>query len=151
MFKLSQFIVLVTVFCVVAIAAPIQELPPRAGHVPVYIREGNTPLSQVNPKLVEAFHEDEEFSQLPIENERTKERADDEVALQATKEVEQEIKPEITEEENKEINAEADDTNVATSEAKETETAAVEVAEASDIAELTQDDLKIVAAEKTDN
>ena len=38
-----------------------------------------------------------------------------------------------------------------TSENKEAETAVVEESEASDIAELTQDDLKIVATEKTDN
>ena len=38
-------------------AAPYQELPPRAGHVPVYIREGDQPLSEIHPGLAEAFHE----------------------------------------------------------------------------------------------
>lgn len=47
----------------ISIAAPYQELPDKPGYVPVYIREGNTPLSEVNPKLVEAFHENEESNQ----------------------------------------------------------------------------------------
>ncbi|XP_055912382.1 uncharacterized protein LOC129946276 [Eupeodes corollae] len=38
-------------------AAPYQELQPRAGYVPVYIREGETPLSEIHPGLAEAFKE----------------------------------------------------------------------------------------------
>lgn len=39
-------------------AAPVyQYLAPRAGYVPVYIRFGDTPLSDINPELDEAFHE----------------------------------------------------------------------------------------------
>ncbi|XP_017495023.1 PREDICTED: uncharacterized protein LOC108383154, partial [Rhagoletis zephyria] len=44
-------------------AAPYQELPPRPGHIPVYIREGNQPLSEIHPGLAEAFHELEELDQ----------------------------------------------------------------------------------------
>ncbi|XP_075163519.1 uncharacterized protein LOC142236145 [Haematobia irritans] len=59
MLKLVYFTLILAVISVITIAAPYQELPPRAGHVPVYIRVGDTPLSEVNPKLVEAFHEEE--------------------------------------------------------------------------------------------
>lgn len=39
-------------------AAPVyQYLAPRPGYVPVYIRFGDTPLSDINPELDEAFHE----------------------------------------------------------------------------------------------
>lgn len=42
-------------------AAPVyQFLEPRNGYVPVYIREGDTPLSVIHPGLAEAFHEDEQ-------------------------------------------------------------------------------------------
>lgn len=42
-------------------AAPAyQHLEPRQGYVPVYIREGNTPLSEIHPGLAEAFHENEQ-------------------------------------------------------------------------------------------
>ncbi|XP_017467691.1 PREDICTED: uncharacterized protein LOC108360059 [Rhagoletis zephyria] len=44
-------------------AAPYQELPPRPGHIPVYIREGNQPLSEIHPGLAEAFHELEQLDQ----------------------------------------------------------------------------------------
>ncbi|XP_053953007.1 uncharacterized protein LOC128859895 [Anastrepha ludens] len=45
------------------VAAPYQELPPRAGHIPVYIREDNQPLSEIHPGLAEAFHELGELDQ----------------------------------------------------------------------------------------
>ncbi|KAH8239551.1 hypothetical protein KR032_005410 [Drosophila birchii] len=38
-------------------AAPYQELAPRKGHVPVYIRHGDEPLSEIHPGLAEAFKE----------------------------------------------------------------------------------------------
>ncbi|KAH8303851.1 hypothetical protein KR018_012107, partial [Drosophila ironensis] len=38
-------------------AAPYQELEPRKGHVPVYIRHGDEPLSDIHPGLAEAFKE----------------------------------------------------------------------------------------------
>ncbi|EDV38872.1 uncharacterized protein Dana_GF24782 [Drosophila ananassae] len=38
-------------------AAPYQELEPRKGHVPVYIRHGDEPLSEIHPGLAEAFKE----------------------------------------------------------------------------------------------
>lgn len=42
-------------------AAPAyQHLEPRKGYVPVYIREGNTPLTEIHPGLAEAFHENEQ-------------------------------------------------------------------------------------------
>ncbi|XP_016993431.2 uncharacterized protein [Drosophila takahashii] len=50
------------VFLVLAIlteAAPYQELEPRKGHVPVYIRHGDEPLSEIHPGLAEAFRESE--------------------------------------------------------------------------------------------
>ncbi|XP_022213791.2 uncharacterized protein LOC111068558 [Drosophila obscura] len=43
--------------CSVIRAAPYQELEPRKGHVPVYIRHGNEPLSEIHPGLAEAFNE----------------------------------------------------------------------------------------------
>uniref|UniRef100_W8CC73 Secreted protein n=1 Tax=Ceratitis capitata TaxID=7213 RepID=W8CC73_CERCA len=55
---LLALLILAVICCVVEIgAAPYQELPPRAGHVPVYIREGNQPLTEIHPGLAEAFHE----------------------------------------------------------------------------------------------
>ncbi|XP_036671207.3 uncharacterized protein [Drosophila suzukii] len=50
----------VLVFLVLATlteAAPYQELEPRKGHVPVYIRHGDEPLSEIHPGLAEAFKE----------------------------------------------------------------------------------------------
>ncbi|BFF99278.1 uncharacterized protein DMAD_07219 [Drosophila madeirensis] len=44
--------------CSVIRAAPYQELEPRKGHVPVYIRHGNEPLSDIHPGLAEAFKEE---------------------------------------------------------------------------------------------
>ncbi|XP_034656629.1 uncharacterized protein LOC117893948 [Drosophila subobscura] len=44
--------------CSVIQAAPYQELEPRKGHVPVYIRHGNEPLSDIHPGLAEAFKEE---------------------------------------------------------------------------------------------
>ncbi|KAH8260522.1 hypothetical protein KR038_003132, partial [Drosophila bunnanda] len=38
-------------------AAPYQELEPRKGNVPVYIRHGDEPLSEIHPGLAEAFKE----------------------------------------------------------------------------------------------
>ncbi|EDX09131.1 GD13306 [Drosophila simulans] len=43
-------------------AAPFQELEPRKGHVPVYIRHGDEPLSEIHPGLAEAFKEGESQS-----------------------------------------------------------------------------------------
>ncbi|XP_011195603.1 uncharacterized protein LOC105220793 [Zeugodacus cucurbitae] len=55
---LAMLILAIIVCCATEIAAaPYQELPPRAGHVPVYIREGDQPLSEIHPGLAEAFHE----------------------------------------------------------------------------------------------
>uniref|UniRef100_A0A1B0BFP6 Uncharacterized protein n=1 Tax=Glossina palpalis gambiensis TaxID=67801 RepID=A0A1B0BFP6_9MUSC len=39
-------------------AAPLQKLEPMPGYVPVYIREGDIALNDINPELAEAFHED---------------------------------------------------------------------------------------------
>ncbi|XP_016989216.1 uncharacterized protein LOC108051587 [Drosophila rhopaloa] len=39
-----------------------QELQPRKGHVPVYIRHGDEPLSEIHPGLAEAFKEGESKS-----------------------------------------------------------------------------------------
>ncbi|XP_031624681.1 uncharacterized protein LOC116341643 [Contarinia nasturtii] len=36
---------------------PYQHLPNREGYVPVYIRLGDTPLTEINPELAIAFHE----------------------------------------------------------------------------------------------
>ncbi|KAH8378873.1 hypothetical protein KR009_001854, partial [Drosophila setifemur] len=38
-------------------AAPYQELEPRKGHVPVYIRHGDEPLNEIHLGLAEAFKE----------------------------------------------------------------------------------------------
>jgi endonuclease YncB( thermonuclease family) len=35
-------------------------LEPKAGYIPVYIRLGDTPLSEINPMLAEAFREKKE-------------------------------------------------------------------------------------------
>ncbi|KAH8408508.1 hypothetical protein KR215_006297 [Drosophila sulfurigaster] len=43
--------------CILATAAPYQELEPRKGHVPVYIRHGDEALSNIHPGLAEAFNE----------------------------------------------------------------------------------------------
>ncbi|KAH8302491.1 hypothetical protein KR044_007457, partial [Drosophila immigrans] len=43
--------------CILATAAPYQELEPRKGHVPVYIRHGDEALSEIHPGLAEAFNE----------------------------------------------------------------------------------------------
>uniref|UniRef100_A0A1I8PJV0 Secreted protein n=1 Tax=Stomoxys calcitrans TaxID=35570 RepID=A0A1I8PJV0_STOCA len=59
MMKLMYVTMILAMIASIALAAPYQELPPRAGHVPVYIRVGDTPLSEVNPKLVPAFHEED--------------------------------------------------------------------------------------------
>ncbi|EDV50834.2 uncharacterized protein LOC6546332 [Drosophila erecta] len=50
------------VLAVLAEAAPFQELEPRKGHVPVYIRHGDEPLSEIHPGLAEAFQEGESKS-----------------------------------------------------------------------------------------
>ncbi|XP_017058041.1 uncharacterized protein LOC108099183 [Drosophila ficusphila] len=47
---------------ILAEAAPYQELEPRKGHVPVYIRHGDEPLSEIHPGLAEAFKEGESKS-----------------------------------------------------------------------------------------
>ncbi|XP_034482001.1 uncharacterized protein LOC117787561 [Drosophila innubila] len=60
MFK-SSFTILSALFmlslCILIKAAPYQELEPRKGHVPVYIRHGDEALSQIHPGLAEAFKE----------------------------------------------------------------------------------------------
>lgn len=44
-------------FCSVCEARPARQmLPPMKGYVPVYIREGDTPLEEINLDLAEAFH-----------------------------------------------------------------------------------------------
>ncbi|XP_001352424.2 uncharacterized protein [Drosophila pseudoobscura] len=48
---------LLLALCTFIQAAPYQELEPRKGHVPVYIRHGNEPLSEIHPGLAEAFKE----------------------------------------------------------------------------------------------
>lgn len=35
--------------------APAQDISPKPGYIPVYIRNGNTPLEDINPDLAEAF------------------------------------------------------------------------------------------------
>ncbi|KAM7355858.1 uncharacterized protein ACRADG_001803 [Cochliomyia hominivorax] len=125
MLKLTKFLVFLTVFCVAVKAAPYQELPPRPGFVPVYIREGNTPLSEVNPKLVEAFHEDEESNNIQKEIETPKE-------LQNDNDTEQNVKG--NEEKSK------DKSEVVNEE--QTKSPEQEQDLMSDIAEFTSDDLK---------
>lgn len=36
---------------------PYQILPSMPGYIPVYIRNGDQPLEEINPALAEAFHE----------------------------------------------------------------------------------------------
>lgn len=43
-------------------APAFQELEHRDGYVPVYIRVGDTPLNEINPKLAEAFGAESEVS-----------------------------------------------------------------------------------------
>ncbi|SPP85229.1 Hypothetical predicted protein [Drosophila guanche] len=54
--------------CSVIQAAPYQELEPRKGHVPVYIRHGNEPLSDIHPGLAEAFKEEGQSKALAAES-----------------------------------------------------------------------------------
>uniref|UniRef100_A0A1B0AG05 DUF4794 domain-containing protein n=1 Tax=Glossina pallidipes TaxID=7398 RepID=A0A1B0AG05_GLOPL len=51
-------------------AAPLQKLEPMPGYVPVYIREGDIALNDINPELAEAFHEDK-FSKISAEENET--------------------------------------------------------------------------------
>ncbi|XP_055613771.1 uncharacterized protein LOC129760195 [Uranotaenia lowii] len=54
-FKFKTYFVSISHF---PVAAPkYQILEPREGYVPVYIRYGNQPLSEINPALAAAFHE----------------------------------------------------------------------------------------------
>ncbi|KAH8365601.1 hypothetical protein KR093_002486, partial [Drosophila rubida] len=50
------------------LAAPYQELEPRKGHVPVYIRHGDEALSNIHPGLAEAFNEPSPAQTLQAEN-----------------------------------------------------------------------------------
>ncbi|XP_050344497.1 uncharacterized protein LOC126769648 [Nymphalis io] len=51
-------LILVCFLCVVVIECRPrwQYLPEVPGYVPVYIRNGDTPLEEINPDLAEAFH-----------------------------------------------------------------------------------------------
>ncbi|XP_026496592.1 uncharacterized protein LOC113401078 [Vanessa tameamea] len=51
-------LILVCCLCVVLIECrpSWQYLPEVPGYVPVYIRNGDTPLEEINPDLAEAFH-----------------------------------------------------------------------------------------------
>ncbi|CAH2102824.1 unnamed protein product [Euphydryas editha] len=51
-------LIIVCVLCVVLIEGrpSWQYLPEIPGYVPVYIRNGDTPLEEINPDLAEAFH-----------------------------------------------------------------------------------------------
>ncbi|KAM8710300.1 hypothetical protein ACLKA7_017004 [Drosophila subpalustris] len=82
MLKSSFTILIALIMLSLAIAAPYQELEPRKGHVPVYIRHGDESLSQIHPGLAEAFKEDNsqtlraenlimESNQSPTEKEET--------------------------------------------------------------------------------
>ncbi|TDG53285.1 hypothetical protein AWZ03_000100 [Drosophila navojoa] len=60
MFKSANCILIalfMLLLCILAKAAPYQELEPRKGHVPVYIRHGDESLSNIHPGLAEAFKE----------------------------------------------------------------------------------------------
>ncbi|XP_039965113.1 uncharacterized protein LOC120777700 [Bactrocera tryoni] len=75
-------LILAIILCLCATeiaAAPYQELPPRAGHVPVYIREGDQPLSEIHPGLAEAFHEVAALTQ-KIEDKKSETAKDDTVS-----------------------------------------------------------------------
>ncbi|XP_033226533.1 uncharacterized protein LOC117179017 [Belonocnema kinseyi] len=45
-----------------AYGLPLQILPSIPGYIPVYIRNGDQPLIEINPALAEAFHETENYS-----------------------------------------------------------------------------------------
>ncbi|XP_067643233.1 uncharacterized protein [Eurosta solidaginis] len=68
--SLLAILILVFFCCAtdVVVAAPYQNLPPRAGYIPVYIREGNQRLSEIHPGLAEAFHEIDEVGHKPEKN-----------------------------------------------------------------------------------
>uniref|UniRef100_A0A1A9VHK5 DUF4794 domain-containing protein n=1 Tax=Glossina austeni TaxID=7395 RepID=A0A1A9VHK5_GLOAU len=51
-------------------AAPLQKLEPMPGYVPVYIREGDIALNDINPELAEAFHEDK-FAKISAEENKS--------------------------------------------------------------------------------
>ncbi|EDV95560.1 GH15708 [Drosophila grimshawi] len=72
--------------CILVKAAPYQELEPRKGHVPVYIRHGNEALSQIHPGLAEAFNEenDSQSQQLKAENLITESPSTTETAKSST-------------------------------------------------------------------
>uniref|UniRef100_A0A1A9WFK4 DUF4794 domain-containing protein n=1 Tax=Glossina brevipalpis TaxID=37001 RepID=A0A1A9WFK4_9MUSC len=60
------FCVIVSLSWTTLTAAPFQKLEPIPGYVPVYIREGDTALNEINPDLAEAFQEDK-FPKIPTE------------------------------------------------------------------------------------
>ncbi|EDW73362.2 uncharacterized protein Dwil_GK16693 [Drosophila willistoni] len=68
MFSVILVAILVFSICNLACAAPYQELEPRKGHVPVYIRTGDEPLSEIHPGLAEAFKEGHSKPSLQSEN-----------------------------------------------------------------------------------
>ncbi|KAI8123325.1 hypothetical protein CVS40_6119 [Lucilia cuprina] len=144
-------IVLMSTFCVIAIAAPYQELPPKPGYVPVYIREGDTPLSQVNPILVEAFHEDEESNLLNLEteiqrkNKITTNNKPDEVA----ENVEEKAVKEETNGQTKQLSEEKYEIKqIKEHEQQDEKLLKKDETPASDIAEFTKDDIKVLADAK---
>uniref|UniRef100_T1GG16 Uncharacterized protein n=1 Tax=Megaselia scalaris TaxID=36166 RepID=T1GG16_MEGSC len=49
--------------CRIDAAPAYQHLEPREGYVPVYIRVGETPLTEIHPGLAEAFKENKNEEQ----------------------------------------------------------------------------------------
>ncbi|XP_038208005.1 uncharacterized protein LOC119829524 [Zerene cesonia] len=53
----KSIVIVCALYLVVTEARPKwQYLPEVPGYVPVYIRNGDTPLEDINPELAEAFH-----------------------------------------------------------------------------------------------
>ncbi|XP_037806509.1 uncharacterized protein LOC119600394 [Lucilia sericata] len=154
MFKLANLVVLMSTFCVIATAAPYQELPPKPGYVPVYIREGNTPLSQVNPKLVEAFHEYEvsNLPQLEVEIPKKVEVTTNNKLDKVAENVEQDNDEGETNEQSKNLGEEKDESKQIKEHVQQDEKQLKkEETPASDIAEFTNDAIKVLADGNTDN
>ncbi|XP_037934705.1 uncharacterized protein LOC119669048 [Teleopsis dalmanni] len=73
--NVPRFVLLASAFFIATIgAAPYQELIPKPGYVAVYIREGNTPLSEIHPRLAEAFNEIESESLTLVSDEKKDEK-----------------------------------------------------------------------------
>ncbi|XP_055843589.1 uncharacterized protein LOC129910287 [Episyrphus balteatus] len=105
-----------------AAPAPYQELLPRAGYVPVYIREGETPLSEIHPKLAEAFHE-VEHKDLSSDNSNSESTSDE---LNSSKSNEEQSVPEVPSEPL--IDISSNDSNKKLEESKEPNQNVVEAA-----------------------